>query len=175
MPIDDSTNSQDSEIADVKGHSKEIVMGLQWDAPIDGDPDDLDALCVLLDEKRRVLEVIHPGYPRNTNASVLHTGDSRTGASTWDDERIFVFLEALPQVVSALTFVVVSVTGRFFGEIPGASCHVSDRVTEGEHVRLDLTALEARMAHCIATLYRSPTGWRISTDIEVRVGLISSL
>lgn len=162
----DYTRSQDSEIADVKCHAKEIVMGLHWDPLTDGDPNDLDALCVLFDEQRRVLEVIHPGHPRNTNGSVVHTGDSTTGASAWDDERIFVFLEALPEVVSALTFVVVSVTGRFFGEIPGASCHVSDRVTEGERLRLDLTGLEAQMAHCVATLYRSPTGWKISADVE---------
>ena len=77
----------------------EIVMGLHWDPPEDGataDPADLDTLCVLFDAQGCVLEVIHPGHPRNEDSSVVHTGDSRTGASEWDDERIFVFLAALP-------------------------------------------------------------------------------
>src|SRR5688572_2562453 len=81
----------------------QIVMGLHWDPPQEdavGEPDDLDALCVLLDTQGGVVEVIHPDHPRNLNGSVVHTGDSRTGASTWDDERIFVFLEALPETVS---------------------------------------------------------------------------
>ena len=47
---------------------------------------------------------------------------------------------------------------------PGASCHVSDRVTEREWIRLDLTALGKRREHRVATLRRSPAGWEISPD-----------
>src|SRR5687767_7276576 len=62
----------------------EIVMGLHWDPPQEdavAEPDDLDALCVLLAAQGGVVEVIHPGHPRNLDGSVVHTGDSRTGAS----------------------------------------------------------------------------------------------
>ena len=148
---------------------KDIVLGLHWDPPQEGVsavPDDLDALCVLFDERRCVLEVIHPGHPRNANGSVIHTGDSQTGAGEWDDERIFVFLEALPQAVSALAFVVASITGRAFSEVRGASCHVSDHVTERELVRLELSALEGQTARCVADLHRGPAGWQISTDAQ---------
>lgn len=152
---------------------KEIVMGLHWDPPEDGvsaAPADLDAVCVLFNAQGGVLDVIHPGHPRSANGSVVHTGDSRTGASEWDDERIFVFLEALPDAVSALTFVVIITEGRGFSEVRGASCHVSDYATERECVRLDLTTLDARMVHCVATFYRGPTYWRMSMDAHATHG-----
>ena len=161
LSLNDSANT-DREV-----DLKEIVMGLHWhpQEPGAGDgraPANLDALCVLFDEEGRVAEVVHPGRPSNANGSVLHTGDSPTGASAWDDERIFVFLEALPDSVSALAFVVASADGHVFSEVPGASCHVSDRITEREWIRLDLTALGKHREHRVATLRRGPAGWQIS-------------
>jgi len=149
---------------------REIVMGLHWhpqgqDAARDEAPADLDAQCVLFDTHQRVLEVIHPGHPRNANESVVHTGDSLTGASEWDDERIFVFLEALPEVVSSIAFVVTSPTGRPFGTIPGAYCHVSDRLTECSWVQLALTALPNQREYNVATLRRGPQGWEIFSSV----------
>lgn len=150
---------------------KEVVLGLHWTPPEPadgpgraGEPANLDALCVLLDEKRRVVEVIDPRRQRNENGSVVHTGDSRTGASVWDDERIFVFLTALPSAVSLIAFAVASVDGRPFSEVPGASCHVSDAATERELIRIELTHLDRHTAHCVATLQRGPGGaWRVSS------------
>jgi hypothetical protein len=49
---------------------------------------------------------------------------------------------------------------------PGASCHVSERVTEREWIRLDLTALGKHREHWVATLCRSPAGWQISPDAQ---------
>ncbi|OGA48914.1 MAG: hypothetical protein A3F74_18545 [Betaproteobacteria bacterium RIFCSPLOWO2_12_FULL_62_58] len=165
------TSLKDSVSANWEVDLKEIVMGLHWHPQEPGasagrGPANLDALCVLFDQEGRVLEVIHPGHRSNANGSVLHTGDSPTGASEWDDERIFVFLEALPDSVSALAFVVESANGHVFSEIPGASCHVSDRVTEREWIRLDLTALGKRTEYRIATLRRRPAGWQISPDAQ---------
>jgi len=162
---------KDSVSANREVDLKEIVMGLHWHPQEPGasagrEPANLDASCVLFDEEGRVVEVVHPGRPSNANGSVLHTGDSPTGASEWDDERIFVFLEALPDSVSALAFVVASANGRVFSEVPGASCHVSDRVTEREWIRLDLTALGKHREHRIATLRRGPAGWEISSDAQ---------
>ncbi len=173
MVINNSARQQDHLYADADSDLKEIVMGLHWDPQQDGIravPENLDALCVLLDGQRRVLEIIHPGCPRNANGSVIHTGDARTGASVWDDERIFVFLEALPATVSTIAFIVVSASGRTFGGIRGASCHISDRVTEREWIRLELTALGEHTAHCVATLHRSTTGWKISADTQTGCG-----
>ncbi|OGA44801.1 MAG: hypothetical protein A3F74_06105 [Betaproteobacteria bacterium RIFCSPLOWO2_12_FULL_62_58] len=173
MGINNHANPQDHVYADAELDLKEIVMGLHWDPPQEGvatDPENLDALCVLYDEQRRMLEIIHPGHPRNANGSVIHTGDSRTGASEWDDERIFVFLEALPAAVSTIAFVAASATGRAFSGICGASCHISDRVTEREWVRIELTTLGRHTAHCIAALRRGPAGWKISSDAQTGCG-----
>jgi len=144
----------------------DIVMGLHWSPPeraprVRPGPANLDALCFLLDVDGRVLEIVHPGRLRTSDSSVLHTGDSLTGASTWDDERIFVFLNALPDAVVTLTFTVVSVDGQAFCDIAGASCHVSDHGTDDELLRVELTALGRLTRCCIATLSRSPAGWSI--------------
>jgi stress response protein SCP2 len=171
MRINGHASLNDTVAAGAETDLKEIVMGLHWHPQEPGAsasraPANLDALCVLFDEEGRVVEVVHPGRPSNANGSVLHTGDSPTGASKWDDERIFVFLEALPDSVSALAFVVASANGHVFSEVPGASCHVSDRVTEREWIRLDLTALGKHREHRVATLRRSPVGWQISPGAQ---------
>jgi tellurium resistance protein TerZ len=166
------------EKTDVRPDLKEIVMGLHWDPPREGatDPGNLDALCILFDAQGRVLEAIYPGNPRNANGSVLHTGDSPTGASVWDDERIFVFLEAVPAAVSTIAFVVASANGHTFGEVPGASCHVSDRVTEHAWIRLELTALGHQTIHGIATLRRGPAGWELSKGAqEMSPGMLAEM
>lgn len=151
---------------------KEVVMGLHWDPR---QPDaaggaeliNLDALCLALDEEGRMVDAVHPGRTRNANGSIVHTGDSATGASTWDDERIFVFLEALPPSVSAVEFAVSSATGQPLSEVPGACCHVSDRVSEREWIRIDLTAVGLHRACRVAMLRRGPHGWWIAPDTTV--------
>ena len=149
--------------------AREIVMGLHWDPPQEPAqeaPPDLDAACVLFDMHGRILEIVGPGRLRNANGSVIHTGDSRTGASTWDDEQIFVFVQALPESVAAMKWVVMNAGHKPWREIAGASCHLSDHATATECVRLDLTKLEAHAAHAVGTLWRSPVGWRLSAGPE---------
>jgi stress response protein SCP2 len=146
---------------------KEVVLGLHWDPPHGStfrQTADLDALCVLCDSRGRALEVIHPSNPCGAQGSVIHTGDSRNGASSWDDERIFVFLDPLPQAVSSLIFVVASAAGHSFDEVPGALCHVSDRLSETEWLRQDLTSLVGQSIHAVATLQRTGAGWSITKD-----------
>lgn len=143
----------------------ELVMGLHWDPP-SGDGGkravDLDALCVLLDADKHVLEIIHPHAPRGAGGGVVHTGDSHDGASPWDDERVFVFLHALPESVTTVAFVVCSITGETFDQVQGARCHISDRETETEWLRVELTALAGKAEHVVACLERAPGGWRWS-------------
>jgi stress response protein SCP2 len=143
--------------------SNDIVMGLHWTAVPEcqrsrSAPVDLDAICVLLDTSKRRLEVIRPGHLTSANGSVVHTGDSRNGASAWDDERIFVFVDALPSCVHSLVFAVVSHSRRFF-EVPGASCHLSESWMEDELLRVQLTSLGRLTEYCVATLQRSASGW----------------
>jgi tellurium resistance protein TerZ len=158
---------------------REIVMGLHWDPPQPGDsapPADLDALCILHGHRGEIVDVISPDHPRTDNDSVVHTGNSRNGSSSWDDERIFVFLDALPPVISALTFVVLDTRGRGFAELQGAFCHLSDRVTERELTRLALRPLATNSTQAIASIERGSTGWRLDarrldlqSDVHERV------
>ena len=148
-------------------------MGLRWDplqpdGPSGEEPANLDALCVVFDQHGRAQDAVHPGRPSNANGSIVHTGDSPTGAGEWDDERIFVFLEALPETACAVSFIVVSANGRAFGEVPGASCHVSDRITEHEWMRVELTTAFGPHRACrVATVHRGSDGWRMSPDVQV--------
>jgi len=153
---------------DAGGHlpleMKEIVMGLHWDPPkrsATASTADLDALCVLFDAEDRVLEVVHPGNERAADNCVIHTGDSKNGSSAWDDERIFVFLEALPATVRKIAFVVLSQTDCPFDRVGGAYGHISDRITETELLRVELTLLKGKTGHAIATVQRNASGWRI--------------
>lgn len=142
----------------------EVVLGLHWDpasAGPSGRPVDLDAICMLFGGDGTT-EMIHPGNPCGAAGSVVHTGDSRTGASPWDDERVFVFLDALPRTIDRIAFLVCSVTGQPFHEIRGARCHLSDRQTEVPWLHVDLTAYTGRTEQVVACLERSSIGWRLA-------------
>ena len=151
--------------------SGDLVMGLRWDRH-ESDAGqlarhaDLDAFCVLLDDHERPIEVVHPGHTHNLNGSVLHTGDSITGSGPWDDERIFIFLDALPEEVSTLAFVVRSTAGQVFRDVQGASCHLSDATTECVYLQANLQPYGFSLARCIAILRRRPDGWHIVDRVE---------
>jgi len=85
---------------------------------------------MLLNERNDLIEIIHPAHQRNVNGGVVHTGDCKTGGGSWDNERIHVFLRALPEDVSKVLFVVTSVNGELFEEIGTAFCHVTNTVTD---------------------------------------------
>ena len=82
-----------------------IVFGVHWSpTPLDRQPVNLDAICETRDANGVTLEVISPGRLASSNGSVVHTGDSLTGASPWDDERVFVFLMRCPPTCGGSTF-----------------------------------------------------------------------
>jgi len=167
MPVEQQHQSQKIDAQDRRPELLELVVGLHWDPPLErvaSQPADLDVLCVLFDSTGNVLEVVHPGRPRSADSSVVHTGDSRTGASAWDDERIFVFLEALPKAAAKLAFYVLSSTGHTFDEVPGAFCHVSDLVSEARLAYTELTSLSGQTAHTVAVLRRDEEGWKFVSD-----------
>jgi tellurium resistance protein TerZ len=124
-------------------------------------PANLDAICELRDANGVRLEVVSPDRLCSSNGSVIHTGDSRTGASPWDDERVFVFLDALPPDVRRLDFLVASRNGRHVCEVPGASCHLSDYRTEDELLNLKLATVAPAAECLVAIVERRPAGWTL--------------
>ena len=150
----------------------EIVFGLCWDSLGGGSPGEavnLDAMCVLLDKEDNALQVIDAAHPRSKGDCVIHTGDSLTGASPWDDERIFVFLGMLSLQVESVVFIVACPTGRAL-QTPHAFCHISDRVSETSWAKFDLSALSEHSVLAVATLKRRGDGWQItqgSTRVDI--------
>lgn len=149
-----------------------IVLGVHWTPALrareydSSSPADLDAVCELRDCRGRLVELVGPGRLRSLNGSVMHTGDSRTGASLWDDERIFVFLDALPEDVASVVLSVESSGGHVFRDIAGASCHVSDCVTEDKLLSVLLTGLGPVTGHVIAMLERGSRGWILTSPLK---------
>src|SRR5689334_11270653 len=96
------------------GPLKEVVFGVRWSKqpPSSGGVKnkgiDIDASCVLLDDQQHVIDVVDPTKLRSSDGSVLHTGDSKSGGGSWDDERIYVFLSALPARTASVLFQVTS-------------------------------------------------------------------
>ena len=146
--------------------ARALVFGLHW-APVAARPQqgsvpaNLDALCEL--HRADGVDVIGPSRLSNPNGSVVHTGDSLTGASAWDDERIFVFLDALPSDVKRIALCVVSRDLRAFCEVPGASCHVSDYSTEEPLVSFRLMSLATKEC-AVVTLHRCMEGWILRSN-----------
>jgi tellurium resistance protein TerZ len=139
-----------------------IVFGVHWSpTPLDRQPVNLDAICETRDANGVTLEVISPGRLASSNGSVVHTGDSLTGASPWDDERVFVFLDALPANVRRLDFRVASRDGRCLCDVPGASCHLSDYRTEDELLKVTLTTIAPAAECLVAMLERQGAGWTL--------------
>ena len=88
------------------GALSKIVMGVGWDAKKSGggllkgmfgggssSAIDLDASCVLFDEKNGVVDTVYFGQLKSRDGSIVHTGDNRTGEGDGDDEQILVDLD----------------------------------------------------------------------------------
>lgn len=153
--------------------SRDIVVGVHWTPSREaqrtgGAPADLDAICELRDEDGRLVEIVGPGRLRSANDSVMHTGDSRIGASTWDDERIFVFLDAVPRGVDSLVFTIVSSSGEAFCNVPGAICHMSDSRTDERFLEVQLTTLGGATEHEVARLVRCGRAWCLTASQGIK-------
>jgi tellurium resistance protein TerZ len=148
----------------------EVVFGLRWQRPTPANGEiarasDLDASCMLLNERNDLIEIVHPARQRNVNGSVVHTGDCKTGGGSWDNERIHVFLRALPEDISKVLFVVTSINGELFEEIGTACCHVTNTVTDELLCGCDLTRPSRRNADVVARLRRVDGDWKLQTPL----------
>jgi tellurium resistance protein TerZ len=145
---------------------RRLIFGLRWEYAERSDatgPEvfDLDASCVALDRQGRVLEIVHPGSPPDAVAGIRHAGDSRIGGGGGDDERMVIDLEALPEAVASLVFLVASVEGCPFGRIPAVACHLTDPETRRTLLKVDLARLGAHNARVVARLIGAAGHWRL--------------
>ncbi len=108
---------------------------------------DLDASCILYDDKKQVIEVVYFGNLRSKNSSVIHSGDDLTGDMDGDDgldnEVITVDFSHLTPEVAYVAFVLNSFRGQDFGLIPFASI----RIYEGTPSRVNEVFAKYDIAH----------------------------
>lgn len=154
---------------------KEVIMGLGWDAKKSGGGGflgglfggggggeiDLDASCVLFDDKNEMVDTIWFRQLRSKDGSITHTGDNRTGAGEGDDEQIIVDLSAVPQNVKALVFTVNSFTGQTFSQVENAFCRLVDRKSNKEIAKYNLSVQGDHTAQVMAKLYRENGAWQM--------------
>ena len=98
---------------------------------------DLDASCIILDSKNRILEKVFYDNLLSKDGAIVHSGDDRSGdvgdGGNNDNEVIQVNLGKLDPNASKIVFVLNSFTGINFAKIPFASI----RIFEGNPNRVN--------------------------------------
>ena len=162
------------------GSLSKTTMGIGWDVRKakglgkffggGGGDIDLDASCLLFDNKRDLVDSVWFRQLKSVDGSIVHTGDNRTGAGDGDDEQIIVDLTALPASVSALVFTVNSFQGDTFDRIENAYCRLVDTSTSVELARYDLTGSGSHTGQVMAKLTRGAGGWDMKAIGERTTG-----
>ena len=122
---------------------------------------DLDASCVLFDDKNTLVDTVYFGQLKSRDGSILHTGDNRTGEGDGDDEQIVVDLDKIPATVKSLVFTVSSYTGQTFDTVENAYCRIVDSRNNNEIARYTLSAQGSHTAQIMAKLYRHNGEWKM--------------
>lgn len=133
-----------------------VRMGLGWDPAQQGRSIDLDASCILFDDRGKDVDKVWFMSKKGARGAVRHSGDNLTGQGEGDDETIFVDLGALPQNVVSLIFTVNSFQGQSFTDIRNAFCRLVDDQTNQELVRFDLSESKPATGLVMCRLQREP-------------------
>ncbi|OAA24156.1 putative stress response protein, TerZ- and CABP1 [Frankia sp. EI5c] len=133
-----------------------VRMGLGWDPAQQGRSIDLDASCILFDERGKDVDKVWFMSKKGARGAVRHSGDNLTGQGEGDDETIFVDLGALPPNVVSLIFTVNSFGGQSFTDIRNAFCRLIDDQTNQELVRFDLSESKPATGLVMCRLRREP-------------------
>ncbi|CEM08129.1 unnamed protein product [Vitrella brassicaformis CCMP3155] len=105
-----------------------------WDT--DSGKVDLDASCVLLDEKGNVVEPVYFGNLESKKHGITHSGDNLTGDGDGDDEVITCRLDRVGPDVATLFFVInIYTLGKTFKQVANPFCRVMDPKTGCEFCR----------------------------------------
>ncbi|QMT32588.1 TerD family protein [Conchiformibius steedae] len=148
---------------------RSVVMGLGWDAVkkkglfgLGGRKEvDLDASCLMFDDKNELCDVVFFNHLRSECGTVQHSGDNRTGDGDGDDEQIAVALNRVPANIKSLVFTVSNYTGQDFSQVENAYCRLINGDTGQEMARYDLSAQGNHTAQIMAKLYRHNGEWKL--------------
>lgn len=143
-----------------------LGFGGNWSMQPKSVPVDLDASCLLYDNKGALQEIIYFGNLQSHCGSIIHSGDDQSGGGEHDapNEFIFMTLSQLPPNIASVIFSVSSYSGDTFEGVPHAYCNVFDRDTNTELARFNLQ-VRARDAKgfIIAKVSRAIDHWDFKT------------
>lgn len=124
---------------------------------------DLDASCLIFDEKKKLLAQVWHQQFQNRDGSVIHTGDDMTGGGQADtpNEKIIVKLNLLSNRVKTLVFTVNSFSYESFDGIPNAFCVLKDESSGKEIASYNLSVEgSGHTGLVIAKIYRHKGDWK---------------
>lgn len=149
-----------------------VLVGLGWDTnKYDGGKDfDLDASVFILDATGKVgsdADFIFYNNTKNSNSSIEHLGDNRTGAGDGDDEVVKVNLASIPagndKVAFAITIHEAQERSQNFGQVSNAFVRIVNEETGAEIIRYDLGEdFSVETAVIVGELYRNGAEWKFS-------------
>ena len=150
---------------------KRIMIGIGWDViGFEGEAPDLDVSLFLLDKTEKTMvdeDFVFYNNLKNTDGSVEHVGDNRTGAGDGDDENVKIDLMALPFDIRKVAFVVsiyeAPERGHSFRSVRNCFLRIVNEETGIELMRFNLDsefeeAPEAT-AILVGTLNREGPNW----------------
>lgn len=140
----------------------QIYMGLGWDPATGYGEIDLDASCIVYDSNKRVIEVIYFGNLRNSDNTIVHSGDNLTGEGDGDDEVIHVDLSRLSSAVDCLVFTINSYSGQTFNDVVNCFARLVDGTTNIEFCKYMLAEQTPSTAMVMAKVYRHNGQWKMS-------------
>lgn len=159
-----------------------LTMGLGWDAAKGlfglGGSIDLDASCLVIDQQRKLLDVVYFRQLFSKEKAIKHSGDNRTGTGEGDDETIFVDLTRLNPQAYYLAFVVNSFTGQRFNRVKNAYCRICNdqgqelarydlgQDAQGEHTGLILLTVTRHNQDWQCTAIGEPVNGHTWHDLE---------
>lgn len=149
-----------------------ITVGLGWDTnKYDGGKDfDLDVSVFLTDANGKVAKetnFIFFNNKQNENASVVHTGDNRTGEGDGDDEQVQVDLANIPADVEKVAFTITiyeaEQRSQNFGQVSRSYVRIVNDANSEELIRFDLGEdFSVETGVVVGELYRNAGEWKFS-------------
>lgn len=152
-----------------------VIMGLGWDAAQPKKSGgflstlfgggaraiDLDASCLMFDEKGELKDMVFFNHLRSNDGSIQHSGDNRTGDGEGDDEQIKVALNRVPDNIKSLVFTVNNYTGQDFSQVENAYCRLLNGDNGQEIARYNLSVQGNHTAQIMAKVYRHNGEWKM--------------
>ena len=161
------------------GSLQHVFMGLGWD-PVkpsgffarlfSSDDIDLDASCLMFDQKKELVEMVYYGRLRSIDGAIVHTGDNLTGEGDGDDEVIKVDLTTLPAKIQYLAFTINSFRGQTFDQVDNAFCRLVNDSNNQEICRYTLNEKGGHTGVIMAVVQRDGSGWTMQAIGEAGSG-----